>query len=111
MFGFTSSVTFYAVAAAFNLGAYLIQNNLLGIKFEDVMLVFSVLLFGAQAVGQQLRHTLVSQRCQMLGSTGAGSARTRKPGQETQSCANGARKGLGGEPVISTRARSQRRLY
>jgi len=52
MFGFTSSVTFYAVAAAFNLGAYLIQNNLLGIKFEDVMLVFSVLLFGAQAVGQ-----------------------------------------------------------
>ena len=38
MFGFTSSVTFYAVAAAFNLGAYLIQNKLLGINFEDVML-------------------------------------------------------------------------
>ena len=53
MFGFTSSVTFYAVAAAFNLGAYLIQNKLLGINFEDVMLVFSVLLFGAQAVGKK----------------------------------------------------------
>ena len=52
MFGFTASVTFYAVAAAFNLGAYIIEKNLFGIEFQDIMMVFSVLIFGAQAVGQ-----------------------------------------------------------
>ena len=40
------------MVAIFNFGAYLIQNNLLGITFEDVMLVLSVVLFGAQAIGQ-----------------------------------------------------------
>lgn len=52
MFGLTSSVSFYAVAASFNLGAFIIEKQLFGIKFEDIMMVFSVLLFGAQAVGE-----------------------------------------------------------
>lgn len=52
MLGFSTSITFYAIAAAFSLGAYLIQNNLFGMTFEKVMLVFSCIMFGAQSVGQ-----------------------------------------------------------
>nr|UOU03319.1 ATP-binding cassette subfamily B1-1 [Brachionus rubens] len=52
MLGFTSSITFYAMAAAFSLGSYLIQNKLFGINFENIMLVFSCIIFGAQSVGQ-----------------------------------------------------------
>jgi ABC-type multidrug transport system fused ATPase/permease subunit len=52
MFGFTTSITFYATAAAFTLGGYLVSNNLFGMTFENVMLVFSCIIFGAQSIGQ-----------------------------------------------------------
>nr|QNH67866.1 ATP-binding cassette transporter subfamily B member 1 X2 [Brachionus rotundiformis] len=52
MLGFTSSITFYAMAAAFAVGAHLVENNLFDISFEDIMLVFSCIIFGAQSVGQ-----------------------------------------------------------
>ena len=50
--GFTSAVMFYAIAAAFSLGAYLVQNNLFNQNLESIMLVFNCVLFGAQSVGQ-----------------------------------------------------------
>lgn len=52
MFGFTNSIVFYATAAAFSLGGYLVVNNLYGMTFQNVMLVFSCIIFGAQSVGQ-----------------------------------------------------------
>nr|AEQ19307.1 p-glycoprotein [Brachionus orientalis]AEQ19309.1 p-glycoprotein [Brachionus orientalis] len=52
MLGFTSSITFYAMAAAFALGAHLVEKNLFGMNFENIMLVFSCIIFGAQSVGQ-----------------------------------------------------------
>ena len=52
MLGFSSSIFFYAIAAAFTLGAYLIQNKLFDLNFEKIMRVFSALIFGAQNVGQ-----------------------------------------------------------
>lgn len=51
MLGFTSSITFYAMAAAFALGAHLVEKNLFGMTFENIMLVFSCIIFGAQSVG------------------------------------------------------------
>ena len=41
----------YALAAAYSLGAYLIQNNLFGMDLEKVMLVFGCIMMGAQSVG------------------------------------------------------------
>lgn len=52
MLGFTSSITFYAMAAAFALGAHLVEKNLFGMTFENIMLVFSCIIFGAQSVGK-----------------------------------------------------------
>jgi hypothetical protein len=52
MLGFSTSITYYAIAAAFLMGAYLIEKNLFGTTFERIMLVFSCVLFGAQAVGK-----------------------------------------------------------
>nr|QUF59434.1 ATP-binding cassette transporter Abcb1-1 [Brachionus angularis] len=52
MLGFTSSIIFYAMAAAFSLGAHLVKNKLFGTNFESIMLVFSCIIFGAQSVGQ-----------------------------------------------------------
>ena len=52
MLGFTSSIMFYATAAAFSLGGYLVVNNLFGMTFQNVMLVFSCVIFGAQSIGQ-----------------------------------------------------------
>lgn len=52
MFGFTSSIMFYAIAAGYNLGAHLIEEDKFGTTFEDVLIVFNVLIFGAQQVGQ-----------------------------------------------------------
>ena len=52
MLGFSSSIFYYAIAAAFVLGAYLIEKNLFDLNFEKIMRVFSVLIFGAQSVGQ-----------------------------------------------------------
>jgi len=50
--GFTSAIMFYAIAAAFSLGAYLVQKNLFNQDLESIMLVFNCVLFGAQSVGQ-----------------------------------------------------------
>ena len=52
MLGFTNSIMFYAIAASFSLGAYLIRNNMFGMTFERLMLVFGCISFGAQSVGQ-----------------------------------------------------------
>ena len=52
MLGFTNSITFYCQAAAFSFGAYLVENNLFGMTFNNIMIVFSCLIFGAQAAGK-----------------------------------------------------------
>ena len=52
MFGFTNSIGFYANAAAYILGAYLIKHDLYDMTFEKLMTVFSCIMFGAQSVGQ-----------------------------------------------------------
>lgn len=52
MLGFTNSIMFYAMAAAFVLGAYLVEQRLFGMDFERIMLVFGAVIFGAQSVGQ-----------------------------------------------------------
>jgi hypothetical protein len=49
--GFTGSIIYFAVAAAYSLGAYLIVKNLFGVDFEGIMLVFGTLIIGAQSVG------------------------------------------------------------
>ncbi len=51
MLGFSSSIFFYAIAASFVLGAYLIDKNLFDLTFEKIMRVFSTLIFGANAAG------------------------------------------------------------
>ena len=52
MLGFTNSIMFYATAAAFVLGAYLVEKQMFGLDFQKIMLVFSAVIFGAQSVGQ-----------------------------------------------------------
>lgn len=52
MLGFTTSIMFYAIAAAYTLGAYLIQNKLFGMNLENIMLVFGCIMFGAQSAGK-----------------------------------------------------------
>ena len=52
MVGFTGSIIFYAIAAAFSLGAYLIRENLFGTTFENIYIVLAVLTEGAQEVGK-----------------------------------------------------------
>ena len=52
MLGLTTSIMFYAIAAAFALGAYLVQNNKFGTRFEDIMIVLNAVTFGAQSVGK-----------------------------------------------------------
>ena len=52
MYGFTNSITYFAIAAAFVTGAAIIEAGLFGLTFEKVMLVFNCVLFGAQSVGQ-----------------------------------------------------------
>lgn len=52
MLGFTNSIMFYATAAAFVVGAVIVEKGLFGIDFQDIMLVFSAVIFGAQSVGQ-----------------------------------------------------------
>ncbi|PVD39429.1 hypothetical protein C0Q70_02059 [Pomacea canaliculata] len=48
-FGFSQAVIYFVYAAAFVLGAYLIQEGKM--VFGDVMLVFSAIVFGAMALG------------------------------------------------------------
>jgi ABC-type multidrug transport system fused ATPase/permease subunit len=50
MFGFTNAIGFYANAAAYALGAYLISKDKM--NFENLMTVFSCIVFGAQSIGQ-----------------------------------------------------------
>ena len=50
-FGLTNSVMFYANAAAFLLGANLIDNKMYNVTARDVMLVLNCMVFGAQLVG------------------------------------------------------------
>jgi ABC-type multidrug transport system fused ATPase/permease subunit len=50
--GFTSSVSQYAAAAAYTLGAYLVTNNLFGVDFQGIMIAFGAIIFGAQGLGQ-----------------------------------------------------------
>lgn len=52
MFAFTNSIVFVAIAAAFVVGGVIIDRCLFGLKFEDVMLTFNCVIFGAQSVGQ-----------------------------------------------------------
>ena len=52
MLGLTNSIMYYAFAAGYNLGAYLIENNLYGTTFESINIVFNVIIFGAQQIGQ-----------------------------------------------------------
>ncbi|CAF3688467.1 unnamed protein product [Adineta steineri] len=49
-FALTSSVMFFSLAALFRLGAYLVAQG--DITFEDVLLCFNCIIFGAQSVGQ-----------------------------------------------------------
>lgn len=51
MLGFTTSIIYYAIAAAYTFGAFLVQNNLFGMDLEKIMLVFGCIMFGAQSVG------------------------------------------------------------
>ena len=51
MLGFSASIMFYAIAASYNLGAYLIQKNLYSTTLENIMLVFNCVLLGAQSAG------------------------------------------------------------
>lgn len=49
-FALTNSVMFFSLAALFRLGAFLVAQG--SITFEDVLLCFNCIIFGAQSVGQ-----------------------------------------------------------
>jgi ABC-type multidrug transport system fused ATPase/permease subunit len=52
MLGISTSIMYYAIAAAYSLGAYLVQHQLFGMDLQKIMLVFGCIMFGAQSVGQ-----------------------------------------------------------
>ena len=53
MLGVSTSIIYYAIAAAYSLGAHLIEERLFGMNLERIMLVIGCIVFGAQSIGKQ----------------------------------------------------------
>ena len=47
---------YHAIAAAFYLGAYLVDKKMYGLNFEKIMVVFSCIIFGANGVSHSASY-------------------------------------------------------
>jgi len=56
MLGVSTSIIYYALAAAYSLGAHLVEEKLFGMNLERIMLVIGCIVFGAQSVGKLLNQ-------------------------------------------------------